>query len=147
MKKLVSRSLWTAILLTCTLPLHAQKSPTDVAIDESVRREALQRDLTTKLQQASAAQSRGAVKESARLYTEALDMAKKVGKSGPGAEGQYIAALDGFTTTRLLLAEQAQRVSDYPAADDQYALILRENPNNQYVAELRKKNAELMAKT
>jgi len=147
MKNLVISSLCIAILLPCTLPLHAQKANTDVAVDESVRREALQRDLDAKLIQAADAQKRGAINESARLYTDALNLAKKIGKSGPGSEGQFLAALDGFTNTRLMLAEQAQRVSDYTAAEDQFATILRENPNDQQIIALRKANEALRVKT
>jgi type II secretory pathway component GspD/PulD (secretin)/tetratricopeptide (TPR) repeat protein len=143
MKNLAIPSLWIAILLGCVLPIHAQKTDTDVAIDESVRREALKHDLDAKLIQAADAQARGAINESARLYTQSLDIAKKIGKAGPGAEGQYILALDGFINTRLILAEQSQRAGNYAAADDQFAAILREDPNNQRVLELRKQNTTM----
>jgi type II secretory pathway component GspD/PulD (secretin)/tetratricopeptide (TPR) repeat protein len=146
MKNLVIRSLCVATLLAnCLLPLQAQRSNTDAAIDESVRREALKRDLDAKLTQAADAQRRAAINEAARLYTEALDIAKKV-KAGPGAESQYYLSLDGFTQTRLVLAEQAQRAGNYAAADDQFALILREDANNQAVLALRKENDALRVK-
>lgn len=146
MKNLVIRSLClAAFLLSSLLPLLAQKSSTDAAIDESVRREALKRDLDAKLLQAAEAQKRGAINEAAKLYTESLDIAKKI-KAGPGGESQYYLSLDGFTQTRLLLAEQAQRAGNYAAADDQFARILREEPNNLTVLTLRKENDALRLK-
>jgi hypothetical protein len=101
MKNLAIPTLCLALLFSCAPPLAAQKTDTDVAVDESVRREALKRDLDAKLIKAADAQTRGAINESAALYTQSLDIAKKIGKAGPGTEGQYIAALDGFITTRL----------------------------------------------
>jgi len=147
MKNLVIPSLCVALLFSCAPPLAAQKTDTDVAVDESVRREALKRDLDAKLIKAADAQTRGAINESAALYTQSLDIAKKIGKAGPGAEGQYISALDGFITTRLMLAEQSQRLGNYAAAADQFAAILREDPNNLRVLELQKQNNALRAQT
>jgi type II secretory pathway component GspD/PulD (secretin)/tetratricopeptide (TPR) repeat protein len=146
MKILVIRSLFLAAFFSsCILPLQAQRSNTDAAIDESVRREALKRDLDAKLVQAADAQQRAALNEAARLYTEAFDIAKKI-KAGPGTESQYYLALDGFTQTRLALAEQAQRAGNFAAADDQFARILREDPNNQAVVALRQQNDALRVK-
>src|SRR6185436_13421721 len=123
--------------------LQAQKTDVDFATEEGVRREALKIELDRKLGEAQAAEKKGAIFDAAALYTDCLDLTKKIGSGVSEAQMQQV--LDGFIATRLQQAEQAQRIGDYAAADNQYARILKEDPNNQRVKQLREANAKIRA--
>jgi type II secretory pathway component GspD/PulD (secretin)/tetratricopeptide (TPR) repeat protein len=141
MKKVTLSSLCLALTLCVSGPLQAQKSDIDLATEEGARRQALKIELDRKLAEAQAAEKRGAFLEAAQAYTESLDLAKKV---STGVEIQHKQALEGFVATRLQLAEQAERAQDYAGADDQYARILREDPKNERVLQLRQANKETL---
>lgn len=142
MKKVALTSLCLALALLCPGKIHAQKSDIDLATEEGARRQALKIELDRKLADAQAAEKKGAFLESAQVYTDCLDLVKKI---TTGVDGQHKQALEGFIATRLQLAEQAQRIGDYPAADNQYARILKEDPKNDRVIELSKANKEMLA--
>src|SRR5437870_2184062 len=117
MKKAALSSLCLAVALSVPSQLQAQKSDIDVATEEAARRQAHKIELDRKLAEAQAAEKKGAFLESAQLYTDCLELVKKIGS---GVETPHRQALDGFIATRLQLAEQLQRAGDYAAADDQY---------------------------
>jgi len=114
----------------------------DDAVTESVRREAFRIDLHRKLSDAQAAEKRGENVVAARLYSESINLIKKI---GPGVENEYKQAVAGMATVRLRLAEQAQRRQDYAEADAQTALILKEDPHNQAALSFRAENAKFQA--
>src|SRR5262245_40860691 len=122
MKNLALTSLCLAWLVAFPIVSSAQnqnqKTDTDFAVDESVRREAQKKDLGYKLADAQAAQKRGALPEAARLYTESLDLTRKIGS---GVDTERDAAVKGNNEVRLVLAEQARRAGDYATADLHYA--------------------------
>ena len=140
MKKIAILSLSVALLYAPATSVPAQKAEVDIAGDEAVRRQAHKEDLKRKLVDAAAAQKKGAFLESAQMYTDSLELVKKV---GTGVEAEHKQALAGFTETRLQLAESAQRAGNYGAADDQYRSILKHDANNPIVQELWKKNEAL----
>jgi type II secretory pathway component GspD/PulD (secretin)/tetratricopeptide (TPR) repeat protein len=140
MKNAALTSLCLALLGATAVPLQAQENDIKVAEIEAVRRQALKEDMKRKLDDAIVAEKRGAFLEAAQLYTDCLDLIKKI---GTGVDAEHRAVLAGFIRTRVQLAEQAQRAGDYAAADDQYRRILREDPKNDAVQRLWKKNEEL----
>jgi len=136
MKKAALIALFLA-LISSALPISAQEADIKIAGDEAVRRQALKEDLKRKLDDAITAQKKGAFLESAQLYTDCLDLVKKIGS---GVDAEHKAALDGFIQTRIQLAQQAQHAGDYAAADAQYRRILNEDPKNDMVQKLWKEN-------
>jgi hypothetical protein len=135
-------SLFCLALTVCfSDTLQAQRSDIDLATEEGARRQALKIELDRKLVDAQAAEKKGAFIEAAQAYTECVELSKKI---GTGIDDQRKQALDGFVATRLQLAEQAQRAIDYQGAEDQYARILREDPKNEKVIQLRQMNRELL---
>src|ERR1044071_7344189 len=105
------------LALFTAVPLLAQDNDIKIAGDEAVRRQALKEDLKRKLDDAAAAQKKGAFFEAAQGYTDCLDLVKRIGS---GVEAEHKQALAGFIETRLQLAEQAQHAGDFAAADAQY---------------------------
>ena len=143
MKSIVITSLSIVLLGAFSLPARAaEPDAVTQAAEEAARREALKRELSQKLDDALAAEKRGAFLESSRLYTESLEWIRKIGIT-QGVDQQHKVALAGFIVTRAHLAEQAQRAGDFGAADAQYAFILKEDPKNEEVKKLRMKNDQL----
>src|SRR5882672_6495815 len=140
--KIALSCLCLALTVCISGPLHAQQSDIELATGEGARRQALKIELDRKLADAQAAEKRGAFLEAAQNYTDCVEIAKKI---GPGVDAPQKQALAGFTATRLQLADQDQRVLDFQAADDQYARILREDPKNEQVIQLRQANKERLA--
>ena len=142
MKKSALIFLLIALVVSAVPAARSQQSedPLAAASVEAVRRQALKEDLKRKLEDAAVAQKKGAFLESAQLFTDCLDLVKKIGS---GVEVEHKTALNGFVQTRLALTEQAQRNGDYNAADDQLRRILREDPKNDLVQQLKRKNDEL----
>ncbi|HEU0010096.1 MAG TPA: hypothetical protein VFT34_09810, partial [Verrucomicrobiae bacterium] len=146
MKRIAIACLCLALLGTVSVRLTAQDSPDiKLAADESARREALRIELRQKLDEAMAAEKRGAFLEAARHYTDCREIIKKIGSTAT-IETLDKQVLAGYVATRLQLADQAQRAQDYVAADSQYLLILKEDPKNEEVKQLRAKNDALRLK-
>src|SRR5258706_10346337 len=137
MKNAVLSSLCLALVLSFPGSLQAQKNDLDLATEEGARRQAHKIELDRRLIDAQAAEKKGAFLESAQLYTDCLDLVRKIGS---GVDTPHKQALDGFIAVRLQLAEQAYRARDFGAADDQYIRILREDPKNERVLQLRETN-------
>lgn len=144
MKSIVISTLCVAFLGAFSNPAAAQQPDGDLkmATDEAVRREALKIELSQKLADAMAAERKGALMESSRLYSDCLDLVRKIGVGGK-IDTEHKAALAGHLATRAQLAEQAQRAGDYAAADAQFALILKEDAKNEEVKQLRAKNEQM----
>ena len=86
MKKVALASLCLALVLVCPGSIHAQKSDIDLATEEGARRQALKIELVRKLADAQAAEKKGAFLESAQVYTDCLDLVKKI---TTGVESQH----------------------------------------------------------
>lgn len=142
MKKVALSSLCLLLLLAGPASIHAQKSDIDLATEEGARRQALKIELDRKLADAQAAERKGAFLEAAQLYTDCLELSKKIAS---GVDTQHKQSLDGFVSMRLQLAEQAERAGDRTGADNQYARILKEDPKNDRVQQLSKANKEALA--
>src|SRR5688572_23505672 len=112
MKKAALSSLCLAITLVFSGHAQAQKSDVDLATEEGARRQAHKIELDRKLVDAQAAEKKGAFLESAQLYTDCLELVKKI---GTGVDEQHKVALDGFIAMRLQLADQAQHAGNYAA--------------------------------
>src|SRR5881394_321492 len=143
MKTVALFPLLFALTLAGLQPVLAQKTDLDLATEEGARRQALKIEMDRKLADAQAAEKKGAFQESANLYSECVDLTKKIGTGV--SEPQQKQIMDGFVSTRLQLAEQAQRAGDYGAAEDQYGRILREDPKNERVIQLREANQQVRA--
>ena len=146
MKSIVITSLCLVLVGFVSNPLlrAAETQAVKDATDEAVRRESYRKELTQKLADGITAENRGAFLEAARHYTDCLELVRKIG-SPNGIETQYKAALSGFVATRTILADQAQRAGDFPGAETQYALILKEDPKNDAVMKLRAGNEQKRA--
>src|SRR6266498_5011287 len=107
MKRIVIACLCLALLGSASYSQPAQ-TPSDIelAAQESARRDALRRELGLKLEDATAAEKRGAFLEAARLYTDCLDIIKRIG-STDRIEAQDKQARAGYVATRTQLADQA----------------------------------------
>src|SRR6059036_1549457 len=115
MKRIAIACLCLALLPAVSGSLHAQQpSDIEIAAQESARRDALRIELRQKLDDATAAEKRGAFLEAARLYTDCLDIIKRIG-STDRIEAQDKQARAGYVATRTQLADQAQRAQDYVA--------------------------------
>jgi len=149
MKRITFARLCIVLVASVPVSIPAQQTPdklaADEAVREAVRRDALKKELGEKLGQATSAEKRGAFLEASRLYTECLDIVKRIG-STTSIENDVAQAKTGYVATRLLLADQAQRAMDYAAADSQYILILKEVPDNEQVKQLRANNDVLRLK-
>src|SRR4029077_2976372 len=107
----------------------AQTPRTDVqeAIAEGVRREAYTVELHQKLAEAQAAQKKGNNFDAAKLYTDCVELIKRIGPGVESEQKQFLACLD---PVRLQLGEQAMRNGDFAAADLQAIQILKADPKN-----------------
>lgn len=137
MIKAVTISL-SLVLLTGGVPsLLAQTSPAQVAGDEAVRRQAYLIQLKKVLGTAQAAESQLDYVSASQLYEECLDLVLRI---GPGSEAERAQTVTGLSAVRMILAEQAQKASNYLEADKQVTRVLRVDPNNAAALEFKKKN-------
>src|SRR5688572_16828425 len=121
------------------------ETPADAAqaaIRESLAREAAKIELRQKLADAQAAQAKADYYAAARLYDEAVLLAKR---AQTGVELEHRQVLDGMTATRLVLAEQAQRRGEFDQADRHVAIVLKDDPKNEAALAFRAQNAKLLA--
>src|SRR6185436_493871 len=139
MNKVILYSLCLALAASMAVPLQAQQNQNQpdlkAAETEAIRRQAWKLELDRKLAEAQAAEKKGAFQESATLYTDCMRLIKSIGPVVTPEEQQQ--ALDGLIATRVALAQQAERAGDYGAAEDQYAAILREDPKNERIIQMR----------
>src|SRR4051794_5158174 len=107
MNKLVHISVLLALAIASPSTIRAQKADVDLATEEGARRQAWKIELDRKLADAQAAERKGAFFEAAQLYTDGVDLIKRIGPGGV-PESQQKQVLEGFTAMRLQLADQAQ---------------------------------------
>jgi type II secretory pathway component GspD/PulD (secretin)/tetratricopeptide (TPR) repeat protein len=140
----------TIVLAACGLALfapppawaQADAASTETAVQEGVRREALKIDLRGKLAEARAAHDKGRIFDAAKGYSECLVIVKKI---GTGVEEQQKQVWSGFVATRLQLAEQAQRDGNFPEAEAQARLVLKEDPKNEPALDFLRRNDRIRA--
>src|SRR2546425_18152 len=128
MNKVALTFLLGVLTFAISGPASAQKSDLDLATEEGARRQALKIEMDRKLVDAQAAEKKGAFVEAAQLYTECVELSKKIGSGVAPAQQKQV--MDGFIAARVQQAEQAHRAGDFGAAEDQYGRILREDPKN-----------------
>src|SRR5437867_1378012 len=128
------------LLLTTTSISFAQATGDQTAIDEGLRRQAARISLREKLTAADSAWARGELKNAAKLYSEAWDIASQIGTDMPETQQ----AREGVATTHLELARAAMRRKDYRAADLELKLVLRVDPTNPIALDLKAENDKLL---
>jgi general secretion pathway protein D len=117
-----------AVAIAITSNSNAQNADVTAAVDQAVYREANLILLRQKLEEGSQAVARRDTAAAAKIYDAAVEL---VGKIGPNnAQAESAAALQGFSSVRMQLAEAARRRGDYREADTQLALILKADKNN-----------------
>lgn len=145
MIKAVITPLCISLLLVTATSLPAQTAPTgNPAVDESVRRQAAQLELRSKLEAAQIAEQRRDLPSAAKLYGDAWRLVEIIG-SGVEAEARQTVA--GLSAVRLELARSAQRRSDYRDAKVHIDQVLNVNPHDQTAVAMKAANDKLLAQT
>jgi len=142
MTKAVFLPLGFIFLLAAATPTPAQTSPTAVAVNEAVLRQAYTVVLRQKLVDAKAADGRGELVEAAKLYQEATSLAQQIGS---GIDLETSQALAGLARTRLTLARQAQAQHDLVEADKQITQVIKADPKNAEALALKRENDQMIA--
>ncbi|MGA2788153.1 MAG: hypothetical protein ABSF60_11560 [Verrucomicrobiota bacterium] len=134
-------SLGFVLLLATAVMLPAQTSPTDVAVNEAVLRQANTIILRQKLLQAKNTAMRGDLPGAAKLYEDANTLVDQIGSGIPEERAQTIA---GLASTWLALARQAQSQGDLHEADTRVIRVLKVDPQNPDALAFKKKNDALL---
>ena len=121
----VSAAWW---MINATHTAQAADSPVDTAANESIRRQAAKVDVRAKIARAQQAALAGKNAEAARLYEECLTQIKNI---NVGVEQEQQEVRSGMSSTRLLLAQQAQRGGDLLEAQKQVDRSLVVDPANK----------------
>ena len=116
-------------------------TPTQVAEDEAIRRQAETVTLRKKLQDAQSEYKRGDLAGAAKLYEDALVLVQKIGS---GIDQEAKQTTDGLIATRMELAKEAQHQGDLSQADAQVRRVLKIDPKNAPALSFKKENDTLM---
>lgn len=127
----------TAAWLVFCPPAFAQApgSAIDDATKESIRRQAAKVDVRAKIARAQEAEKAGRFAEAYRLYEDCLLQLKNVTS---GAEAELAEIRAGMGTSRLQVAQQAQRGGDLIEAEKQVDRVLIVDPENKAAKEFRR---------
>lgn len=127
----------TAVWLVISQPSFGQSAGTaiDEATKESIRRQASKVDVRAKLAKAQDALKAGKNAEAARLYEESLQLLKGINS---GVEAEQAAVASGLATSRLLLAQQAQRGGNLLEAEKQVDRVLVVDATNKEAIEFKR---------
>jgi hypothetical protein len=142
MTKAVSLSLGFILLLASAAGLSAQTSPTDMAVNEGVVRQANTIVLRQKLADAKSAASRGDLVTAAKYYEESYQLTQSIGS---GIDAETAQTVSGLVATRMQLARQAQSDGDLREADTQVKRVLKVDPKNQAAIAFKKQNDQMLA--
>jgi tetratricopeptide (TPR) repeat protein len=142
MTKVVSLSLGFIFLLASAGALSAQTSPTDVAVNEGVVRQANTIVLRQKLADAKSAADRGDLVNAAKYYEESYALTQSIGS---GIDAETAQTVSGLVSTRMQLAKQAQSNGDLREADTQVKRVLKVDPKNQAAIAFKKQNDQMIA--
>ncbi len=141
MNKLATLPLGFVFLLGLAPGAYSQAPGQQTAIEEGVRRQALQIELRQKLVAARGAQDRHDLPLAAKLYDEAWEMVQKIGEPvGPEAEQTKA----GLVTVRMELARKAQGQGDLREAQTQIVDARRVAPSDPAVIEFQRGNDQLL---
>ena len=142
MTKAVSLSLGFIFLLASAGALSAQTSPTDVAVNEGVVRQANTIVLRQKLADAKSAAARGDLAAAAKYYEESYALTQQIGS---GIDAETAQTVSGLVSTRMQLAKRAQGNGDLREADTQVKRVLKVDPKNQAAIAFKKQNDQMIA--
>lgn len=137
MRKPFLVSLCAVIAVFSALPLRAQTSPTDSAVEEAVRRQANTIVLRQRLVEAHAAVQKKDYGLAAKLYEDAYTLCDHIGS---GVEGELVQTVNGLAASRLELAKRARQRHDYKEANVQLSRVVKVAPGNEEAVELKKQN-------
>lgn len=110
-------------------------SAVDDAARESVRRQANKVDVRARIAKAQEAEKAGRYAEAARLYEECIKLLKGINS---GVDAELAAVNAGMGSSRLVLAQQAQRAGDLLEAEKQVDRILVVDPSNKGAQEAKR---------
>lgn len=142
MTKALSLRLGFILLAASAAAQTAQVSPTDMAVNEGVVRQAETLVLRQKLADAQAAAARGDLQAAAKNYEEAYQLTQQI---GPGISAETAQTVSGLASTRLQLARQAQADGNLREADVQVTRVLKVDPQNAEAVAFKKKNDQMLA--
>jgi general secretion pathway protein D len=115
---------------------------TQDAVRESLLRESAKIELRQKLVDAQAAQRKGDIDLAAKLYGDALKLAKL---AHVGVDQEYRQVMIGLTQTQLALAQEAQKRGEFDQADNRANIVLKEEPKNEAALAFKAQNAAVRA--
>jgi len=142
MSKAVITPFLVLLSVAITSLSSAQPSPTDAAVGEAVRREAARVDLRHTLEQARAAEQRGDLMATAKLYDSAWSLVENMGL--PPEDPEVRQTVAGLTSVRMDLARKSQRRGDLLEAEHQVQDVLRVNPHDLSAIAFEKDNSRMM---
>ncbi|MGH7991154.1 MAG: tetratricopeptide repeat protein, partial [Limisphaerales bacterium] len=142
MTKVVSISLGFMLALAAVRVAPAQSSPTAIAVNEAVLRQANTILLRQKLADAGNAASRGDLNGAATLYEDAYALVTKIGS---GIDAEKARTIAGLTSTRMQLARNAQQQENLREADTQVTRVLKVDPQNADAIAFKKQNDRMIA--
>lgn len=119
-------------------------NPQPATVDATNRATRLQvriKELHSLVASAQQAQRRGDLVAASKIYEDALEKTKEI----PNGSEKGIELLNDVITTRIQLAEQAQRRGDFPQADAQIMRLMAIAPEDPRVLAFRETNEILKA--
>jgi general secretion pathway protein D len=141
MTKSVSVSIGLMLLWASAWPAEAQTSPTAVAVEEAVRRQADTLALRQKLDEARRAESRKDLVAAAKLYEEAYKLVESIGDfTTPEAR----ATISSLSALKLDMARAAQKRGDLEEAAVHVNRVLKINPRDEAALAFKKHNDRLI---
>jgi general secretion pathway protein D len=142
MMKAVTLPLGLTLVMATLNLSYGQVPAEEQAVNEAVMRQANRIALRQRLADARGAQERHELALAAKQYDEAWGLVTSIGINNVEAEAAATRA--GLATTRLELARDAQRHSDYREAGTQITDVLRVEPTNPEAIELKRLNDKLL---
>ena len=142
MTKAVLLFFGLAALVALPVSAPAQDNSTTIAVNEAVLRQANTIVLRQKLVEARRANLTGETVAAAKLYQESCELAQQIGS---GIDAETAQAINGLTSTRLALAQEAQSHGDLREAATQVQQILRVDPKNAAALAFKKQNDQMLA--
>ena len=134
--------LGLASLLALPAIAPAQDNPAATAVSEAVKRQHDTIVLRQKLAEAKVAAQRSDTLGAAKLYQDAVTLAKEIGRAGIEPETQ--SAVAGLATTSLELAREAQSNQNYREAATRVQQVLNADPKNVAALEFKRRNDEML---
>ena len=132
-----------AFIIASTSFANAQNGDVDAAVNQAVYREANLILLRQKIEEGQQAVARRDLVSAAKIYDAAVGLVEQIGPNNAGREAA--AALQGFSSVRLQLAEAARRRGDYREVQTQLALILKADPKNPSAVVAKSANDKTLA--